>query len=176
MANKAYEYYKGLPPWARGVVFVGGFAVVVLVAMQIRKSIKSKQDIKDANKISDQASKEIAALTRKGQGPNYSASQYEAWSLKLAEAMNGCGTDEAAIYDVFGKLKNKADVLQLINSFGIRYYMPCAATQPISYIRYMNDDKTFGGTLPTWFEYDLTSGEIAKVNDTLKKNNIDYTF
>lgn len=165
-----------MPPWGKAISIIGIGIAGLLVYNQINKAVKSQKDKKEAEKLTKQAESELLDLKRKGINPSYSNSQYEAMCLKLQEAMNGCGTDEEAVMAVFEQMKNKADVLKLISAFGIRYYRPCAATQPISYSLYLTDNTAFGGTIPTWLQYDLSAGEIQDVNDMLKAKKIDYTF
>lgn len=176
MANKVKNFYSELPPWGKGVIAVGGVALVLYIVYNGYRRVKGASDVREAGQVADAAKKEILALQSKGIRPSYSATQYESFALKLAEAMNGCGTTEESIMQVFGAMKNKADVLSLISSFGVRFYQPCAATQPISYARYLFDDKLFGGNLQTWLEYDLSSGNIKKINALLSQKNIDFQF
>lgn len=176
MANKVKNFYNELPPWGKGVVATGGVLLVLYIVYNTYRKVKSASDVRDAGQVADAAKKELLALQSKGIRPSYSATQYESFALKLAEAMNGCGTTESSLTQVFSAMKNKADVLALISAFGVRFYQPCAATQPISYARYIFDDKLFGGNLQTWLEYDLSSGEIKKINKLLSEKSIDFQF
>jgi hypothetical protein len=94
----------------------------------------------------------------------------------LILALDGCGTDEQSVYNVFEAMKNKADVLKLISKFNVRFYQPCAATSPISYTKWLYDNESFGGSLATWLQYDLTNSEILKINTILSKKGIDFKF
>ena len=53
MANdKLYNYYKDLPPWAKGVVVVGGLGMVYIIGSKIYAATKPKpQDIVNVEKI-----------------------------------------------------------------------------------------------------------------------------
>jgi hypothetical protein len=170
------KYYNDLPPWAKGVVAVGGITVVGYAIYSFIRKQKLARDVKSANKISQEANQEIKVLQSYGIRPSYTSTQYESFALKLAESMNGCGTNENSIYSVFEAMKNKADVLTLISTFGVKFYSPCAGSQPISYAKYLLDDKSFGGNLSTWLQYDLTSGEIKQINNILSSKNIDFKF
>jgi len=176
MANKVTEYYNGLPRWSKGVVAVVGVAAIALVGYSIYAGSKRRRDLKEASKASEEAKVEISELARSGVNPSYSPSQYEVFSQKLVQAMDSCGTSEESVYSVFRYMKNKADVLSLISAFGVRYYQPCASSNPISYSKWLFNDKAYGGGLATWLEYDLTSSEIKKINDILASNNIQYSF
>lgn len=176
MENKAKNFYSELPSWGKGVVAVGGVALVLYIVYNAYRKVKGASDVRQAGQVADAAKREVLALQSRGIKPSYSATQYESFALKLAEAMNGCGTTYESVTQVFDAMKNKADLLYLISSFGVRFYQPCLATSPISYARYLIDDKLFGGNLQTWMEYDLSSGEIKKINQLLAEKNIDFKF
>ena len=55
-----------------------------------------------------------------GQTPSYQNTQYEIFADALLTAMKGWGTDEDAVKDVMQKMNNNADILKLIQVFGIR--------------------------------------------------------
>lgn len=170
------EYYRGLPPWARGAVSVVFVAGVGLVAYGIYKKIREKSELKDALSITKDADTELKALISKGIKPTLTPSQFESLSLRINQAANGCGTDNQAIFDVFSTLNNTADLLSLISKFGVRYYQPCAATSPISYAIWLTNEKSYGGNLPTFLYYEMSDSEVKKINSILKSKAIDYTF
>ncbi len=84
----------------------------------------------------------------------YHLSYYGIWANDLFNAMDGVGTDEQAIYDVFKKMKTKDDVLQLITAFGVQ------------------DNET----LSQWLISELSSEERATLNRLLSDKNINYQF
>jgi hypothetical protein len=176
MANKIKGFYSELPPWGKGAIAVGGVVIVGFIIYTTYSRVRRRSALKEANVISDKAKQEITALQSKGIRPSYTPSQYESYSISLAEAMNGCGTTEETVFSVFNGMKNKADVLSLINAFGVRSYRPCAASQPISYTRWLFDNDAFGGTLPTWLEYDLSASDKEKINEILSSKKIDFQF
>lgn len=170
------ETYNNLPNWAKGAIAVGGVLIVGIFGYKIYQDIKKKRDIKNANQAADQADSELRNLSNQGVKPTITPSQATTFSTSLQQAMNGCGTDENKIYGVFDKLTNDADVYMLIKQFGVRYYTPCAATNPVSYAKYLYDYKSFGGDLGTWLGYDLTNGEVQKINGILAKKSIKFRF
>jgi hypothetical protein len=176
MANKIKGFYSELPPWGKGAIAVGGVVIVGFVIYNIYTKARRDAALKKANVISDKAKEELIALQKKGIIPSFSPTQYESYSMTLAEAMNGCGTTEETVFAVFNGMKNKADILSLIDAFGVRSYTPCAASQPISYTRWLFDNDAFGGTLPTWLEYDLSASEKEKINKILSSKKIDFQF
>jgi hypothetical protein len=168
--------YNNLPDWAKGAVAVGGVLIVGIFGYKIYQDIKRKRELKDASQASDQADKELTNLFNQGIKPTISTSQATTLAQSLVQAMNGCGTDETKMYGVFDQLKNDADVYLLIKQFGVRYYTPCAATNPVSYAKYLYNDKSFGGDIGTWMGYDLTGAEIQKINGILAKKKILFRF
>jgi hypothetical protein len=170
------NYFENLPSWSRGVISIVGVGAVAFIGYQIYISIKNKQDLSKNLEAQKLADKELADLKKSGVVPTKTPAQFEVLSAKINEAVNDCGTDEEAIYSVFNSLNNRADLLSLISSFGIRYYRPCAATDPISYTRWMFNNNSFGGDLSSLLSYDLNSSEIAKINNILKVKKIDFTF
>lgn len=176
MKNEVVKSYQGLPGWAKGALAVGGLIIVGYTAYTIYKNAQKKKGVRDAQQLANDASKELKDLSKQGVVESYGRSQYESYVLKLVLAMDGCGSDEQSIFNVFEAMKNKADVLKLIEVFGVRFYQPCAATSPISYTRWLYDNESFGGSLSSWLEYDLTNSEIAKINAILSKKGIDFKF
>jgi len=176
MENKVFQYYNDLPPWAKGAVVVGGLTVAILTARGIVKRFREKKELEDALQESNDANNELQQLQQSGIRPTMSNSEFQSIISGLVIAMNGCGTDEDAVYNEISKLKNEADVKQLINMWGVQYYEPCAASQPISYTRWMWNDKTFGGSISAWLNYDLSTSEINKINVMLQSKGIKHKF
>ena len=170
------KYYGDLPTWAKGVVSIGGIAIIGYMVWNAYKKGKNQKDFKEALNIAELAKKEAEILQRSGMKASYSQTQYESFALKLVEAMNGCGTTLDSVKQVFEAMNNKTDVLKLIEVFGVRYYRPCPATDPVSYAKYMFDQNIFGGNIQTWLQYDLSSSELEKINNILKGKKIDFKF
>ena len=168
--------YNNLPDWAKGAVAVGGLLIVGIFGYKIYQDVKRKRDLKEANQAADEADSELNKLSNQGVKPTISTSQATTLAQSLVQAMNGCGTDEKKMYGVFEQLKNDADVYLLIKQFGVRYYTPCPATNPVSYAKYLYNDKSFGGDIGTWMGYDLTGTEIQKINGILAKKKILFRF
>jgi hypothetical protein len=125
--------------------------VTILIIWIISKLFSSKiAELKAKSQAKKMLEEEISA----GGGLFYSESEYTQFANKLYRAMNGIGTDEKSIYEVFEAMRSKADVLKLIQVFGVR------------------DSET----LEEWMAGDLSSGEIRKINLILSKNGINYTF
>lgn len=171
------NYFDNLPSWSRGVISIIGVGAVTFIGYQIYITIKNKQDLANSLEAQKLADKELNDLKKQGISPTKTPAQFEVLSAKINEAVNDCGTETKKQFIVFLiGLNNRADLLSLISVFGVRYYRPCAVTQPISYARFLINDKTFGGDLSTLLSYDLDSSEMAKINSILKSKRIDFTF
>jgi hypothetical protein len=97
---------------------------------------------------------EIASLNANGIVRSYPDSQYTTFANKLYYAMKGIGTYTEDIYSVMRKMKNDVDVIHLTTAFG---------------------DKD-GYSLSEWLSDDLSSSEMAKVNDILSAKGITKSF
>lgn len=138
-----------LYPWLGPSIFV---AIVLAVAYYIgTRTGKAKKD----NKEEAILDKEIVKNQL-----SFDQTTYVGLADKLESAMYGYTDDEQAVYSVFTKLANKSDLLQLIKTFGER--------RMTFYIG--------GSNLNQWINNRLDVGEIAKINDILSRNNIDYQF
>lgn len=178
MSKKTFyeKYYQDQPRVTKGiinVIVVGGLAYL---GWRLYRDAKRRQEIAAAMAAAQLAAAELARLAKEGVRPSFYDSQYELWANQVAEAMNGCGTDEAMILNVMSFMRNDADVLKLIEQFGVRYYRPCAASQPISYATWLLDSQSFGGGIGEWFAYDLSTSDIQDINETLKDNGVSYRF
>lgn len=89
-----------------------------------------------------------------GESPTLSSATFNMLANKLYTAMKGVGTDEDTVYDVFGQLRNTADVYKLVAVFGTKD----------------------GETLDQWIRGDLSSWEINKLNKLLSNKGIAYSF
>ena len=143
---------------------------------QIYQNNKKKDEEAKANAAGQLASTELKQLAAQGITPTYGDSQFAVFVDQLVQAMTGCATDEAAVYNVFRAMKNEADIRKLVTQFGVQYYQPCVWTSPISYAHWQINDQAYGGGLSTWLGYDLTATEVSNINGILKANGINYQF
>lgn len=172
MASAYDKYYERQPPAVKIIVAAG----LGLLGYSAYRAIKRNQEKNEALQAANAAAAELAQLQAQGIRPSYTTGQFQTWVNALTTAMNGCGTDEQVIYDVFDWMENEADVRMLITTFGLRYIEPCGWHSPVEYLVYSVNDKAYGGDLSTWLRYELSSSEIAKVNSILKGRGITFQF
>ena len=172
MASVYDKYYENQPSAVKVIVVAG----LGLLGYSVYRTFKRDQDEKNASQAAAAAKSELQALAAQGIYPSYNDSQYEIYVNTLVQSMGGCGTDEGMIYQVFGSMRNAADIRKLIIAFGVQYYQPCVWTSPVSYAVWQVNDKAYGGDIATWLSYDLGDSEIAKVNSILRTNGIDLQF
>jgi hypothetical protein len=91
----------------------------------------------------------------------YELSQYDVFADRLQSSMITLADDEAAIYAVFSKMRNRSDVLQLIKTFGSRG----------SWVW-----NVAGGSLSNWMALKLSNNEIGRINEILSDSKIDFQF
>jgi hypothetical protein len=94
--------------------------------------------------------------------PTYNQGTYDTYALGLFTAMNGVGTDQTAIENIFSNMKNRTDVLRLIEAYGVKQLTGAfgiADGQP--------------DTLPSHL---VSDGGVEAANKGLKKNKVLYSF
>jgi hypothetical protein len=115
MANdKLYNYYKDLPPWAKGVVVVGSLGIAYIIGSKIYASLKPKpQDVVNVQN-------DIEKLETKMQ-PSYGDASYDQYANTIYNAQRtSAGNDSGAILDVAKLMKNDLDVAKLVKAYGTR--------------------------------------------------------
>lgn len=176
---KIGKYYSEMPGWAKGVVaviIVGGIAFATWKIYKLVKGIgegagEAFRDLKEKGDV-----KAELAESAKKEPPSYSDTEYENFANTLFAAMDGAGTDYDKIESVFMKMKNKTDVLSVINFYGIR---------KLNSGIWWGNDKTGNlaecladelGQQEGILNYLLKKSELENLNDILASKNIDYKF
>ena len=164
MADTKTNFWKDLPGWAKGLIVVIILIVVIFILYKVYKMISDKQGSSDKGDVRD-SQKDLNDLIKNGIKPSFQQSQYDGWANSLRLSFDGCGTDNGPWKSVFGKMNNKADVLSLIASYGIRTYDACGiGTGDTS------------STLPAAITDELSSSEISELNSMLSSKGITYQF
>ena len=184
MQGKVYQYYKDLPAWAKGVVVVGGIAIVYFTGRSIVKSIKQKKAARNATQTVADAKADLASLTYRGIKPSYSQTQYQTWANSIQSAFEGCdsfqtitwGSDSPVgvvtiwstsgykVAQIFNQLKNDVDYLELTISWKVRTYDACGwGTGNITDV-----------DLVSAIADELSDRERSNLNDILQLRGITY--
>lgn len=169
VVKNSYQFYKELPTWAKGVIAVGGLAILYFAGKSIFDRIKKDASTKDAQQVVADSKKDLQTLLNSGMKLSYPVSNYSVFSSTLITAFNGYGTAETLIYGVFQAMKNEADVLQLIISFGLR------TIKGGCFLGFCQDD-VYKIDLPGAIANEMLKPEKDKINGILKNNNVDYQF
>ena len=113
------KYYEQLPPWAKGVVFVGGALVVYMVGNKVYKKVfPSAKDVANRQLLTN-VNSDISKFQNKGLKPSYNDSNYITLANTIYEGMRYCvGDDYAAVESNLKKMNNDLDVAKLIKAFG----------------------------------------------------------
>jgi len=163
------KVWNDIPAWARGVIIVLLALIVFLIVWKLYKKFFGKdaseqwsaeEDVRDTQS-------DLNTLIQQGVKPSYQQGQYSQWADSIKTAFNGCGTTYSTIERIFNQMKNKADIMALSATFGVRKWDGC------------NWEGDFGdteGTLAGGLTNELSSGEVEKLNNILKSKNINYTF
>lgn len=183
--NKIYQYYTELPTWAKGIVAIGGIAIVYFTAKSILKRVRLvAEGKKDRETIKTQEG-EIKEIEQGGTKASYSDSQYKTWASQIKQQFDGCdgsfgrpilqfipptwlgnimwSNSGALIANIFYKLRNNVDFLKLSTAYGVSTYDKCGL---------WNGD--FTGNLQSAISDELDENERESLNKILSKNGITY--
>jgi len=172
--GKVYDYYSGLPTWARGIVVVGGLVVGYIAVNAIIKKINQNKVDAAAQQEINTASGDLNSVIAGGTNPTLNNSQLEAMSSAIVEASNGCGTDNNMMYATFNKIKNDADILSFIKVFGLRKKTRCPFTNDTMESFWSN--YTTPMSLSAMVNSELDTTEIQKINDGFLAKGMKYQF
>ena len=169
-----FEFYKELPPWAKGVVVIGGLGLAYITIRQIVDRVnRMARERKQMEEISA-AQTDLQTLGRRGVVPSLSKSALESISAAIVDAVNGCGTDMTKIKTQIGKLENEADVLALIQQFGLRKKARCTFSDDPREDFWSNMTPPL--SLTAHLQSDLSAGDINSLNKILSNKGIKYQF
>lgn len=179
--SNTLKVWQDLPPWAKGVIAVGGLAVLYFAGRGLLKKFKSDADKKKALETLNTQSTELKKQLQTGVKPSYNDSQYKAWADKLQNQFTGVDFKQNIIdkdvpligmwsgsgkvaKDIVSQLKNDVDFLKLNQAFGVRSYSEGFLLG------------TFTGNLTQAMNDELDRGEVLGLNNIMAKNKITYRF
>lgn len=145
------KFWSGLPAWAKGAIVI---FIIILLFIIIRNVNKWIARLRAKKEVADLETSAEAT----GEQPTYLAANYNSFASSLYYAMQSdwynpfdYGTDETAVKDVFNKMMNTRDIVELLKAFGIRD----------------------GYDLGQWLSGE---GMTTDVNQILQSKSINYSF
>ena len=185
MANSKMEFWLGLPSWAKGLTVVGGLSLVGWAVIRVYSDVKAKKNNQQANQDAASAVTDIAILHQNGVDPTYVQNDFIGFAQTINQAISGCGNDTNTVMGVFGKMKNTADLLNLISAYGVKELDPCVLnpfdiqTGTWNWIgSKVGLTSKYSGSLPQALKmaYLSTPETITQINTILSNSNINYQF
>jgi len=144
------------------------YAVIGIVAFFIVKKLFKKTDTpwknseegKDQQTSNKAVDSEIKNEQKSGMKQSYSDANYKVFAESIFSDMNGCGTNDEGILATFGKMKNRLDILKLIDAFGVRT-ISCMGIKE-------------EGTLAELLKMELSQDSINTLNFAAKTQKINF--
>lgn len=158
-----------LPGWAKGVIAVtitGGVVIGAIYAAKGLKKLLTSDARHQKDEVKETSDDLVTLNSSSATKQSISKSQAESYANSLQQLMDGYGSDEQQIKDIWYHVKNDADVLAIIKAFGIRTISS----------GYLNPEPDFKGTLPAALRSELSSYWIDKINEIFKNKKIKYRF
>lgn len=131
------------------IVSVATLVLAIVFVVAIVKYAKKAKEFVQEKVQGRELEKEI-----ENNDTSFTPAQLNAYATTLFYAMEGVGTNETKIYNVFSQMKTRSDVLALVKTYGIKDSM----------------------NLNQWITSELTSRELKKLNEIIANNGIDYQF
>lgn len=117
--------------------------------------------------LPDAAASELITLQASGMIPTLTATEAETYASELVAAFDDCGTDMNAVENVFRQMLNRADVLLLIKTYGVRSFKGCFDGDYFS---------SHTWNLAQAMTAEFSASNFADVNKILADNGVNYTF
>jgi hypothetical protein len=125
---KAGNYFTQLPTWAKGVLAIGGLAIVAFVGYKIYKKIQDQQGKGEEKDVINEIKQEERDLIQQGLKPTFNDSVYESSANLIFQKLDGCELPTSEI-DVMNEVvrvcQNKLDWAKLVRAFGTRTVDDC---------------------------------------------------
>jgi hypothetical protein len=167
---KAYQYYKDLPPWAKGVVVVGGAVVVYLVGSRVYRAVFPTEAQRKNRELEKNIDSEISKLQGNGKKASFSDSNYNTFANTIYNSMRyAVGDDYGTVESTLKRMKNDLDVAKLIKAFGVKqdYFFGIPAGDKMDLFTYIQKElgNEYGG---------LTNYRVKRINEDWSKKGISY--
>lgn len=155
--------WSELPPWAKGVTAIVGAGVLIALGLTAKNFIQEYLKNAEDKKTVGAAKSELKTLAAAGIKPTYKDTQYKIWADAADQCYQGIGTCTGDT--IFKNLKNDADLLKLIEAFGVRNISSGIFLVPDS-----------SGDLAKIMRSELSANDLNAINDQLAKQGITYKF
>lgn len=167
---KAYQYYKDLPQWAKGVVVVGGAVVVYLVGSRVYRAVFPTEAQRKNRELEKNIDDEISKLQGNGKKASFSDSNYNTFANTIYNSMRyAVGDDYGTVELTLKSMKNDLDVAKLIKAFGVKqdYFFGLPAGDKMDLFTYIQKElgNEYGG---------LTNYRVKRINEDWSKKGISY--
>lgn len=167
---KAYQYYKDLPQWAKGVVVVGGAVVVYLVGSRVYRAVFPTEAQRKNRELEKNIDGEISKLQGNGKKASFLDSNYNTFANTIYNSMRyAVGDDYGTVELTLKSMKNDLDVAKLIKTFGVKqdYFFGLPAGDKMDLFTYIQKElgNEYGG---------LTNYRVKRINEDWSKKGISY--
>jgi len=167
---KVYQYYKDLPPWAKGVVVVGGAVVVYLVGSRVYRAVFPTEAQRKNRELEKNIDSEISKMQGNGKKASFSDSNYNTFANTIYNSMRfAVGDDYGTVESTLKRMKNDLDVAKLIKAFGLKqdYFFGLPAGDKMDLFTFVQKElgNEYGG---------LTNYRVKKINEDWSKKGISY--
>lgn len=157
--NIVTELTTGIPGWVKGLIWGGVIFGGIYVGYKIYKGAGSTLESLKRNKS---LKEEEEKLKKEGEFPNYSDMEYEQMANALFAALDGyLSESEEDFLPVFMRMKNRMDVVKLIDAFGVRDVSPIYGAADLS---------------TQISRYFSPSEKEDYINGPLRRNGVKYQF
>jgi hypothetical protein len=167
---KVYQYYKDLPPWAKGVVVVGGAVVVYLVGSRVYRAVFPTETQRKNRELEKNIDSEISKMQGNGKKASFSDSNYNTFANTIYNSMRfAVGDDYGTVESTLKRMKNDLDVAKLIKAFGLKqdYFFGLPAGDKMDLFTFVQKElgNEYGG---------LTNYRVKKIYEDWSKKGITY--
>ena len=163
---KVYQYYKDLPPWAKGVVVVGGAVVVYLVGSRVYRAVFPTDAQRKNRELEKNIDSEISKMQGNGKKASFSDSNYNTFANTIYNSMRFAIGDD---YGTLKRMKNDLDVAKLIKAFGLKqdFFFGLPAGDKMDLFTFVQKElgNEYGG---------LTNYRVKRINEDWSKKGILY--
>ena len=164
-AQAATAVYSGLDPRLKFAFQIGGVVVLGVIVYQLVKKSNQYFDDQTNREENQSTANELEQLNKNpATRQKISNSQAQGYANSIYGSMQGIGTEEQAIKDIFYHIKNDADFLAIKKAFGTKTIW---SGTPF----FVAD---FRGTLIPCLRNELSSYWIGAINKILIDKKIKY--